>query len=99
MIRSFADKRTEEVFHGIEKNLFPPGVLRRAVKKLDRLNAAKDISDLRTPPGNRLERLRGDRKGQYSLRVSLSWRVCFQWKNGNAYKVELSNHYSKKGKT
>ncbi|MCY4610173.1 MAG: type II toxin-antitoxin system RelE/ParE family toxin [Gammaproteobacteria bacterium] len=95
MIRSFADKRTEDIFHGTRKNLFPPGVLQRARVKLDRLNAAKDIGDLRVPPGNHLERLSGDRKGQYSLRVSRGWRICFQWRNGSAYKVELTNHYNK----
>lgn len=96
MIRSFADKRTEDIFHGTKKNLFPPGVLKRAWVKLDRLNSAKEIGDLRVPPGNHLERLSGDRKGQYSLRVSRSWRICFQWRNGGADKVELTNHYNKK---
>lgn len=96
MIRSFADKRTEDIFLGTKKNLFPPGILKRARMKLDRLNLAEEIDDLRVPPGNHLERLSGDRKGQYSLRVSRGWRICFQWKNGNAYKVELTNHYNKK---
>ena len=58
-----------------------------------RINYAVNIDDLRTPPGNRLERLIGDRDGQYSIRVSRGWRICFVWQDGDAFEVELSNHY------
>ena len=61
--------------------------------KLDRINSVASLHDLRVPPGNRLERLKGDRQEQYSIRVSRGWRICFVWKDGDAFEVELSNHY------
>ena len=93
MIRSFSDRRTENVFNGIAETSFPASILGRARSKLDRINYAADINDLRVPPGNRLERLIGDRTGQYSIRVSRNWRICFVWRNGDAFEVELNNHY------
>lgn len=93
MIRSFSDRRTENVFNGIAETSLPASVLGRARSKLDRINYAVDINDLRVPPGNRLERLIGDRAGQYSIRVSRSWRICFVWRDGDAFEVELNNHY------
>ena len=66
---------------------------KRALIQLDRVNYAASINDLRVPPGNRLERLRGARDGQYSIRVSRGWRICFVWKDGDAFEVELTNHY------
>lgn len=93
MIRSFADRRTENVFNGVAETSFPASVLGRARRKLDRINDATEIDDLRVPPGNRLERLIGDRAGQYSIRVSRSWRICFAWMDGDAFEVELNNHY------
>ena len=93
MIISFADKRTEKVFHGVREASFPGQLLKRARSKLDRLNYASSLQDLRVPPGNRLERLKGDRQEQYSIRVSRGWWICFVWKDGDAFEVELSNHY------
>ena len=93
MIRSFADKRTAGLFDGLRDGSFPASVLKRARSKLDRINYAVNIDDLRTPPGNRLERLIGDRNGQYSIRVSRGWRICFVWQDGDAFEVELNNHY------
>lgn len=93
MIRSFADKRTADLFDGLRDGSFPASVLKRARSKLDRINYAVNIDDLRTPPGNRLERLIGDRDGQYSIRVSRGWRICFVWQDGDAFEVELNNHY------
>ena len=93
MLRSFADRRTENVFKGIVEPSFPPSILKRARIKLDRINYAARLDDLRVPPGNRLERLSGDRKGQHSIRVSRSWRICFRWHDGDAFEVELNNHY------
>ena len=93
MIRSFADKRTADIFDGTGSRSFPAQLLQRARSKLDRINYAANVNDLRVPPGNRLERLRGDREGQHSIRVSRDWRICFRWKNGDAFEVELSNHY------
>jgi len=93
MIRSFADKRTENIFNGIRERSFPASLVKRARSKLDRINYAASVTDLRIPPGNRLERLRGDREGQYSIRVSRGWRICFVWRDGDAFEVELVNHY------
>ena len=93
MIISFADKRTANVFYGVRDGAFPGQLLQRARGKLDRINSAASLHDLRMPPGNRLERLKGDRQGQYSIRVSRGWRICFVWKDGDAFEVELSNHY------
>lgn len=93
MIQSFADRRTENVFNGVLETSFPASVLGRARSKLDRINYAADINDLRVPLGNRLERLIGNREGQHSIRVSRSWRICFVWRDGDAYEVELNNHY------
>lgn len=94
MIRSFADKRTENVYNGTREAAFPAAVLKQARSKLDRIDYAARVEDLRVPPGNRLERLIGDRDGQHSIRVSRSWRICFVWRDGDAFDVELNNHYS-----
>ena len=93
MIRSFADKRTANLFDGLGDGSFPASLLKRARSKLDRINYAVNIDDLRAPPGNRLERLIGDRDGQYGIRVSRGWRICFVWQDGDAFEVELNNHY------
>ena len=93
MIASFSDQNTEAFYLGTRLRGIPTEIAERARKLLDRLHAAKNVQDLRTPPGNRLEKLKGGRKGQYSIRVSDQWRICFMWDNGDAYGVELTNHY------
>ncbi len=93
MILSFADKRTERVFEGQREKTLPADVAERARVKLGRIDDADEIDDLRTPPGNRLERLTGDRNGQYSIRVNRRWRICFVFGNANASRVELNAHY------
>ena len=93
MIRSFANRRTENVFNGVSEGSFPVSLLKRARSKLDRINYAASLDDLRVPPGNRLKRLVGDRVGQHCIRVSRGWRICFEWRNGDAFGVELNNHY------
>ena len=93
MIVSFADKRTEDVYRGASARSLPPDLIERARRKLDRIDGATEIGDLRLPSGNRLEKLVGDRVGQYSIRVSRGWRICFWWRDGDAYYVELNNHY------
>lgn len=80
MIRSLADKRTESVFNGVGDKSLPTSVVGRARAKLDQIDYATGVNDLRVPPGNRLEQLRGDRVGQYSIRVNRNWRLCFGWK-------------------
>ena len=94
MIGSFADKRTENVFNGVSERSFPASILPRARSKLGRINDATRLDDLRAPPGNRLEALAGGRAGQHSIRVSRGWRICFVWRDRDAWNVELNNHYS-----
>jgi proteic killer suppression protein len=79
MIRSFGDKRTEKIYHGEPERTFPPDLLPIALRKLDMLNRAVELGDLRVPPGNRLEKLKGDRRGEYSIRVNDQWRIVFKW--------------------
>ncbi len=93
MIRSFADKRTANIFNGVRERSFPGTLVKRAQGKLDRINYAADINDLRIPSGNHLEKLKGDREGQHSIRVTHGWRLCFVWRDGDAFQVELNNHY------
>lgn len=93
MIRTFADKDTEELFLHGESKRFPPDVLRRAIRKLDMVDNAFRIDDLRVPPGNRLHALRGDREGQYSISVNDQWRICFRFEGEDAFDVELCDYH------
>ena len=91
MIRSFRDADTERVFGRERSRRLPPDVQRRAHRKLLLLDAAETLQDLRIPPGNRLERLSGDRAGQHSIRVNDQWRLCFRWVRNDAYDVEITD--------
>jgi proteic killer suppression protein len=93
MIRSFADKPTAAIFIGQVVRGFPSDIQKRARVKLKMLDAAKDLVDLRNPPGNRLEELKGSRRGQYSIRVNDQWRICFLWKDGEIFEVELVDYH------
>ena len=93
MIQSFADKETERVFRNRTHKRLAAPVIRAALRKLLILDAAESIADLRTPPGNRLEKLRGNRSGQYSIRVNDQWRICFRWKSGRATEVEIVDYH------
>lgn len=96
MIQSFGDKRTEDLFQGIsnrETRKFPADLIKVAVRKLDMLNAAYQLDDLRSPPGNRLEALKGDLKGFYSIRINDQWRIIFQWQNGNVLAVKIVDYH------
>ena len=96
MIQSFGDKRTEDLFQGIsnrETRKFPADLIKVAVRKLDMLNAAYQLEDLRSPPGNRLESLKGDLKGFYSIRINEQWRIIFQWQNGNVLAVKIVDYH------
>ena len=93
MIRSFADKRTAAVFSGQVARGLPHEVQMRARAKLLAIDAAADLRDLRVPPGNRLELLRGDRAGQHSVRVNQRWRICFAWRDGDATDVEIVDYH------
>lgn len=93
MIRSFRDRETERVFRREARTKFAPPVARAALRKLLILDAAEDLADLRIPPGNRLEKLTGDRAGQHSIRVNDQWRVCFRWQDGDAHEVEIVDYH------
>ncbi|HKN16055.1 MAG TPA: type II toxin-antitoxin system RelE/ParE family toxin [Candidatus Sulfotelmatobacter sp.] len=94
MIKSFADKNTKEFWDTGKSQGMPPASLRNIAKrKLAALHAATNLEDLRIPPGNRLEELRGDRNGQHSIRINEQFRLCFVWRNGDAYDVEITDYH------
>jgi toxin HigB-1 len=93
MIASFRDSETERVFLRELRTKFARAVQKAALRKLLMLDAAESLDDLRVPPGNRLEKLVGDRDGQYSIRVNDQWRICFQWLAGNAHDVEIVDYH------
>ena len=92
MTKSFADKRTAAVFLGRAVRGLPEQMQSRARAKLVMIDAAERIDDLRVPPGNRLESLRGNRKGRHNIRVNDQWRVCFAWRDGGAWGVEIVDY-------
>jgi proteic killer suppression protein len=93
VIKSFRDRDTERVFHRERVRRWSESVLRAALRKLLLLDAAEGLNDLRVPPGNRLERLRGAREGQHSMRINDQWRICFRWRDGDAYDVEIVDYH------
>jgi proteic killer suppression protein len=93
VIKSFADKLTAAAFLGLHAKRLPSELRRRAKDKLDALDAATRIEDLRLPPSNRLEGLKDDRKGQWSVRINDQWRVCFRFERGNAFDVEITDYH------
>lgn len=94
MIRNFRDKETERLFHREGARKLATDVQRVAQRKLVMWDAAQSLQDLRVPPENRLEKLAGDRAGQHSIRINDQWRICFRWKDGNAYDVEITDYHS-----
>lgn len=93
MIRSFADDDTERIWRGLRARRFPPDVQAVALRKLMLIDAAERIDDLRVLPGNRLEALKGDRKGQWSIRINGQWRICFKWMKGYAEDIEIIDYH------
>lgn len=93
MIRSFRDDETERLFDRLPVKKIVGTLQRAALRKLVQLNAAVSLMDLRAPPGNRLEKLTGDREGQFSIRVNDQWRICFEWSDGDAYEVEIVDYH------
>ena len=93
MIRSFADREAESIWNGIVSRRLPGDIQAVARRKLRMLNNATSIDDLRIPPANRLEALKGDRRGQHSIRINDQWRVCFRWKDGDAYDVQIVDYH------
>lgn len=93
MIQSFADRETELIWSGRRSRAFPPDIQATALRKLRLLNQARVLQDLRIPPGNRLEALKGDRTGQYSIRINNQWRICFIWQEGGPSHVEIVDYH------
>ncbi|MCK5200834.1 MAG: type II toxin-antitoxin system RelE/ParE family toxin [Spirochaetales bacterium] len=93
MIKTFADKKTQKFYTTGRSKRFQPDVLRRARRKLEYIDLASRINDLKVPPGNRLHRLEGNRKGQYAICINDPWRICFRFVNGDAYDVEITDYH------
>ena len=93
MIESFASDETEKIFHGKTSNKLPKDIQRTARRKLIYLDDVEDLQDLLAPPGNRLEKLKGDRAGQHSIRINDQWRICFNWLDNKAKNVEIVDYH------
>jgi proteic killer suppression protein len=93
VIKTFADKRTQELFVTGKARRLPPDIVKRALLKLEQINAAAALSDLRVPPSNRLHALGSDREGQHSISVNDQWRICFLFEDGKAFDVEVCDYH------
>lgn len=93
MIKGFKDKEAERLFHREPALKLPPEMQRVALRKLRMLNRARTLADLRIPPANRLEALKGDRLGQHSIRINDRWRICFVWREADVYEVEIVDYH------
>jgi proteic killer suppression protein len=93
VIRSFRDAETETIWSGRRSRRLPPDIQDTALRKLRLLNAAKRLEDMTVPPGNRLEALSGNRKGEHSIRINQQWRICFLWRDGGADDVEICDYH------
>ena len=93
MIKTFADKRTKDLYETGKAKRFPADIAKRAARKLEYVDLAVILEDLRTPPGNRLHMLEGNRKGQYSISINDQWRICFRFEDGDAYDVEVCDYH------
>ena len=93
MIKTFRDKETEKIFNRLVSRKLPQNIQHLARRKLIILDAATELNASSVPPGNRLEALKGDRKGQHSIRINDQWRICFRWKAGNEYDVEIADYH------
>jgi toxin HigB-1 len=93
VIKTFADSHTRELYATGRSRRFPPDIARRATRKLEYIDLAARLDDLRVPPGNRLHQLESDRRGQYSIAVNDQWRICFRFVDGDAYDVEIADYH------
>ncbi len=93
MIRSFKDAETEKIWAGCRSRRLPPDIQDTALRKLRLINAARRLEDLAVPPGNRLEALAGDRRGQHSIRINQQWGICLEWRDGGADDVEICDYH------
>ncbi|MBE0410935.1 MAG: type II toxin-antitoxin system RelE/ParE family toxin [Anaerolineales bacterium] len=93
MIKTFKDVETRRIFQRQRSSKFPGEIQKRAYRKLVMIHKSINLKDLRTPPGNRLEKLSGDRAGQWSIRINDQWRICFEWHDEDAYDVEITDYH------
>jgi proteic killer suppression protein len=93
MIKSFKDKETEKVYNREGSNRLPRDMQQVALRKLRMLNNVKSLNDLKVPPANRLEKMKGNREGQMSIRINDQWRICFRWQSGDAHEVEITDYH------
>jgi len=97
MIQSFKTTGTEDIFDGLAsqaaRKCYPQSIWPVARRKLDQINRVQELSELKVPPGNRLERLKGDRDNQYSIRINQQYRICFIWEEGHAYEIEITDYH------
>lgn len=93
MIKSFKDSEAEKIYNRVRSRRLPSDIQQVALRKLRMLNNAGSLADLRIPPANRLEKLRGDRRGQYSIRINERWRICFRWLEEDAHEVEIVDYH------
>ena len=93
MIKTFGCKETARIFNGLFSKKFPKTIQKVALRRLTQIHAAETLDFLRVPPANHLERLAGNRKGQHSIRINDQWRICFTWKNGHAFNVEIMDYH------
>ncbi|MCD6218020.1 type II toxin-antitoxin system RelE/ParE family toxin [bacterium] len=93
MIKEFKDHETQKLFNRIRSRKLPSDIQQVALRKLRMLHRSVNLDDLKAPPGNRLEHLKGKRAGQLSIRINDQWRICFTWHNGNAYNVEITDYH------
>jgi proteic killer suppression protein len=93
VIKTFKDAETQKIYQRERSRKLPSDIQQTALRKLRMINNAININDLRIPPANRLEKMSGDREGQYSIRINDQWRICFEWKNGDAFNVEITDYH------
>ncbi len=93
VIKTFKDADTQKIYQRQRSRKLPPDIQQVALRKLRMINNSINVNDLRVPPANRLEKLRGNREGQYSIRINDQWRICFEWKNGDAFNVEIADYH------
>ena len=97
MIQSFKTTGTEDIFDGLAskaaRKCCPQSIWPVVRRKLDQINRVQELSELKVPPGNRLERLKGDRDNQYSIRINQQYRICFTWEEGHAYEIEITDYH------
>jgi proteic killer suppression protein len=93
VIKSFADKETEKIWHLKRSKRLPSSIQQRALNKLAMISQAATLDDLKIPSANRLEALKGDRSGQHNIRINQQWRICFRWQNGDAHNVEITDYH------